>query len=238
MSITSKNAAPGALHLRHIALRIAWLMLMAYAFTELFFLGYNDPVANKAYLVVLCAVIVLAGNLIYPDRLFSSLQPILRFLIWSLTLACVAFFLLLFHNNAQAYISTSALMALAVFNISFFMCCIAHLFLATNKGNHPAQLTLTLVIVLTTLPIWLGPWIDSFPLNQTVIDLIISASPLTHLSIMADFDYLRTPYGAIQYGYPTKLGLTVIYIGLSLVVLGMASLINTKLSFNHRNTVT
>jgi hypothetical protein len=135
-------------------------------------------------------------------------------------------------------------MALAVFNLSFFMCCAGHLFLTTNKRSHPAQLTFAAVIVLTTLPIWLGPWIDSYPLSQTVVDLIISASPLTHLTIMAEFDYLRsqwfyqhTPYGAIQFGYPTKLGSTVGYTGLSLALFWIANLINTTVSFNRNNTV-
>jgi hypothetical protein len=233
-----------SLQLRDIGLRILWLAFMAYAFTELFFLGHNDPVANKAYLVVLCAVIVLAGNLIYPYRLFSTLTPVMRCFIWSLILAGSAFFLLLIHNNAHAYLSSSALMALAVFNLSFFMGAAGHLFLTTNKGSHPAQLTFAAVIVLTTLPIWLGPWIDTYPLNQTVVDLIISASPLTHLAIMAEFDYLRsqwfyqhTPYGAIQFSYPTKLVSTVCYNGLSLALFWIANLINTKVSFNRNNTV-
>ena len=227
---------------RNIILRLFWLVIMSLAFAELFFLGHHDPVAYKAYIVVLCATIVIAGNLIYPDKLLSRLQPARRFLIWSIILACIAFFSLLLGNNIKTDFSTCALMALAVFNLSFFMCCTGHLFMATNKGSHPAQMTFTMVMVLTTLPVWLGPLIDSLPLYQGVIDLIISASPLTHLAAMADFDYLRsqwfyehTPYGTIQYSYPTKLGLSICYSGLSLALLWASAFIEKNASFHHNN---
>jgi hypothetical protein len=244
MSISLETKPLSFVQILKISQRIFWLVFMAYVFTELFFFTYSDPIANKAYLVVLCAVIVLAGNLIYPYRLFSTLTPVMRCFIWSLILACSAFFLLLLHNKTHTYLSSSALMAVGVFNLSFFMCCVGHLFQAVSKGTHPAQLTFTVVIVLSTLPIWLGPWIDSSTLNKSVVDLFISTSPLTHLAVMTEFDYLRsqwfyqhTPYGAIQFSYPTKLVSTVCYNGLSLALFWVANFINTAVSFNRNNIV-
>jgi hypothetical protein len=237
MSIRVTADAPLNRLLRAILPRALWLLFAAYLFTELFFLGNDDPVANKAYLVVMGAVIVIGGNMIYPHSLLAGLRPVMRFALWSLIVALIAFFSLLFHNKAPHATITSALMALAVFNLSFLMCCAGHFFLTTGNKAHPTQLIFTIVIVLTMLPVWLGPWINSLLSDQTTIDLIISASPLTQLAVMADFDYLRSqwfythsPYGSIQYDYPTKLELTLYYLSLALMLAWGAHLINQKIS--------
>lgn len=59
------------------------------------------------------------------------------------------------------------------------------------------------------IPLWLAPWLQSV---DTVLSAsaVVAASPLSHLSVLIDFDYLRaqwfyrhSPLGGLRFDYPS-----------------------------------
>jgi hypothetical protein len=59
-------------------------------------------------------------------------------------------------------------------------------------------------------PVWLGPLLYRLEPGQAVTDLLVALSPLTHLAVAADVDYLRSdwfyrnaPFGGLRYEYPS-----------------------------------
>ncbi|TPW14104.1 MAG: hypothetical protein FD130_1440 [Halothiobacillaceae bacterium] len=228
-----------------VVLRLVWLVLITYLCAELFFLNGTTPLSHKAYLVVVAAVTIIAGNMAYPYNSFTSLKPAVGFALWSLLLACSAGLTLLVHSaTLSSQTPTYLALALAVFSLSFLLCCVRHLCTTISCKSPPIPATLTLLAILTTLPFWLAPVINLATMNQGLIDLILLANPMVYLAVMVDFDILRsdwfyehTPYGAIQYHYPSKLSLTVYYAFSSLILFIIAQL-GTRQRRHKRDSIT
>jgi hypothetical protein len=73
--------------------------------------------------------------------------------------------------------------------------------------------------LLTSAPVWLGPVIARTEPPQPVTDAVIALSPLTHLSLPDQVDYLRsdwfyrhTPFGGLRYDYPSLATVTGGYL--------------------------
>jgi squalene-hopene/tetraprenyl-beta-curcumene cyclase len=79
-------------------------------------------------------------------------------------------------------------------------------------------------------PVWFAPIAERLSDMQFLTDLSIAISPLSYLAVIADFDYLRTPWfyahsalGSIRYSYPNPWILAAAYavtagIGLALIL--------------------
>lgn len=90
-------------------------------------------------------------------------------------------------------------------------------------------------------PVWLGPIVERAADMQVLADLLIAISPLSYLAVIADFDYLRTPWfyehsvlGSIRYSYPNPWVLAVVYaltagIGLALTRRRQVSVVTAAL---------
>jgi hypothetical protein len=73
--------------------------------------------------------------------------------------------------------------------------------------------------LLAAAPLWLGPVIARTEPAQWVSDAVIALSPLTHLSLPAQADYLRSdwfyrhaPFGGLRYDYPNPATVTGGYL--------------------------
>lgn len=74
------------------------------------------------------------------------------------------------------------------------------------------------VCLATAAPLWLGPLAELSVQRASIVNAAIAVSPLTYLSMLADFDYLRTGWfyehtslGSLRYEYPRAWSLSVVY---------------------------
>lgn len=72
---------------------------------------------------------------------------------------------------------------------------------------------------VSTAPIWLGPAAEAHSSSTFLTDLSLAVSPLSYLSSLANYDYLRTPWfyrhcplGALRYEYASPVWISLVYI--------------------------
>ena len=102
-------------------------------------------------------------------------------------------------------------------------------------NRHIPWNILCAVIMLTTLPLWMAPWVESIAPTPPRLHVLLWSSPLSYLAGMLDYDYLRnqwfyqhTPYGMLRYDYPDKILYSVGLIGMSLLLLGIKTNVNLE----------
>ncbi|MDX2475797.1 MAG: hypothetical protein QNL05_00350 [Gammaproteobacteria bacterium] len=113
--------------------------------------------------------------------------------------------------------------------LSFFLWSLSQLLtvvLADDRFIRKLILLFTVFIIST--PIWLGPLVDIYQPGDSTTNGIIAITPLTHFSVAAGYDYLRsewfyqnTPFGSLPFSYPSLIHITAGYL---LLVIFMQSL--------------
>jgi hypothetical protein len=98
-------------------------------------------------------------------------------------------------------------------------------FLAEMTDNVSLSFTsvLFLIFLLSSLPLWLGPFANHFTF---LIDYLANINALALLSILADYDYLRSqwfyqfsPMGGLKYVYISKAGVISGYLVLTVCII-------------------
>lgn len=81
---------------------------------------------------------------------------------------------------------------------------------------------LFLMATISSMPIWLAPWVDLYLPENHIINSIISITPLTHVSVAAQYDYLRSewfyqnsPFGSLPFTYPDLISIVSSYLVLA-----------------------
>jgi hypothetical protein len=109
-------------------------------------------------------------------------------------------------------------------SLSLFLWCIWLLFdaVVVNHTNMKNSL-LVAASLITSTPLWLGPFVDVFQSGEDVINGIIMTTPLTHFCVAAEYDYLRSewfyrnsPFGSLPFIYPSFVNVVTAYFALSL----------------------
>jgi len=101
---------------------------------------------------------------------------------------------------------------------------VAGLLTQLTDNHNSITLWITLLLLITAgTPIWLGPAVELFYLEQSTINAIITTSPLSYLAALADWDYLRgewfyrhTPFGGLRFDYPSISITSLIYLTIGL----------------------
>jgi hypothetical protein len=90
----------------------------------------------------------------------------------------------------------------------------------TRAGAGARVAVLALVGLAATVPLWLGPAVDT-PGGARLAAALVAASPLTYLAVLCDVDYLRaewfyarTPVSQIRFTYPAPAAATLGYCAL------------------------
>lgn len=110
-------------------------------------------------------------------------------------------------------------------------------------GPAAACAVFSLAAGATTAPLWLGP-LAELSQSTAIVNTALAVSPLTLLSVAADFDYLRTGWfyqhsalGALRYEYPSLWILLPCYALPSLALfVAAANRINRQRWFSNRFT--
>jgi hypothetical protein len=104
---------------------------------------------------------------------------------------------------------------------------------APSRASSMTLFTL-LAGVFITAPLYLSVAAEAAPHQALVVDSIIAASPVSYLSGIADYDYLRSgwfyqhmPFGGLRFNYPDPGFMTVCYVVFTLV-LGVANTLGNR----------
>jgi hypothetical protein len=172
------------------------------------------------------ALIVLgSGYILFPGWDNQALKR-LNILIWSLCLGLATIGIALAGHRDMALACKSALaitlLSLLLLSLSYVM-----------SGRQTvlrlvAWNILWTMLLFTTLPMWLSPWVESITASQTQLNMLLWSSPLSYLAGMLDYDYLRsewfyqhTPYGMLRYDYPDPVWFSLGLSGISLTLLAV-----------------
>ena len=134
----------------------------------------------------------------------------------------IAVLTILFQLPVAIAISLNILIqvCIVIFCLSTVLWSLTQLFeqISPRKDNIRSTVFLWAAI-LTGSPIWAGPLVDIFQPGNTLINFIISITPLTHFSVAADYDYLRsewlyqnTPFGSLPFVYPNFTSIVIYYL--------------------------
>ena len=215
---------------------LAWFLVIlgAYSLPALYS-NQAGPVPFKAVIMVKAVTIIVLGFILNPD--WQSRPSRLSIVIWSFFLALASALVtisVIYENSLLIAMSTKT--AVAVFVLSFFMHSLTRAVMAQLTYNrHIPWNILCAVIMLTTLPLWMAPWVESIAPTPPRLHVLLWSSPLSYLAGMLDYDYLRnqwfyqhTPYGMLRYDYPDKILYSIGLIGMSLLLLAIKTNVNLE----------
>jgi len=165
-------------------------------------------------LIVLIAVTLISSFLFYsikkaPETVFFSIINCAVLAALTLIVACL-------NEKSKQHIGLCLKSSYVVFFISLFLHSLIK-GINTFFDTYPQTplLLLFFTLFMSTIPLWLSPWVESSFSAQSSLQLILWSSPLTYASSMLDYDYLHsqwfyqhTPYGMYRFDYPNTFYIT------------------------------
>ena len=215
-----------------IELPFAWLLLTGTVAIYLYLTGCYSKMVSSAYLMVnLGAACTLTGLIILPAP-----QRVAALVVNILVSTCT-FILLLFAFSKNQIPHHSLLQGIiAVLSINFLFHSLSALLIGLDSIKSTGPVLVVLFMLLNgTSTLWLGPPAELFVLGDGLLNTIIAINPLSYLSVAAEFDFLRSdwfyrhsPFGSLHFTYPEYAILTAVYLGLAVLVSGVAYHVRTK----------
>jgi len=199
-----------------IAFVVAHLVLVSAAGAAVILSG---PVAlGRGTIVTIASIAVVCGVVLRPAGLRAFGSGIVGI---AARVACVGIGVIVAiaiigsaHLPADLLLSTTAAAVVLALVLDQF----AAAFDPIGNGYGASLGTLTVVGVASTIPLWLGPAIDTPSAPPFLADGVVWASPLSCLSAVAGYDYLRsawfyahTPLGGLRYSLPDPFTTTLAY---------------------------
>jgi len=170
----------------------------------------SDSLSSNTYLLVnqglfitlICFLILPLANGFLTNSSISLLSLLVIILFTS-------------DNTAQ-----ESLLKLAV-----IVLCLLLLLWSLQQLLHRQTMILTTLLIITAAPVWLAPAVDLYLPGNNITNSIISLTPLSHISVAVEYDYLRsiwfyrnTPYGSLPFSYPYFNNIISSYIVLFLTI--------------------
>jgi len=174
-----------------------------------------DPISAPAFHLVNQALFVsLACYLLLPGA--DSLKAVLVN-----SASGVILFILLSRMPVTAAVPTTILLQICImiFCLGMLLWSLTqlceHLF---PEHNSPRVSVTLLAAIITSTPLWMGPLADIYPAGDVIVNGVVAINPLTHFSVAAEYDYLRSEwlyqnsaFGSLPFAYPGLIGITVFY---------------------------
>jgi len=176
----------------------------------------TDTPSSAAYLVVNQALFIpLVCHLLLPvpkstgGLLLNSGAGVLLFLVLSL---------LTLNGTVPAQVLFRICIVLLGFSLLLWS--LNRLITVVLPGSSYTRNSILLAAaVIIFAPVWLGPFIEISQPGDNIINSIISLTPLTHFSVAAEYDYLRsawfyqnTPFGSLPFAYPGLISIAAAYL--------------------------
>ncbi len=209
-----------------------WLLTVLLAqLTLMLLIPATNPFSHKALSIAGCVAMIIVGLLCRCARATSPVPEAFAVVTWSLAMAAGACLLIVINNPGPLDAVHMISMGTATFVLAVAIAAL-HQRLHSQRNNNKYTsrgYTFTAAVVLVTLmPLWLGPWLDWLAAGELTVNAIVAASPLSYLAVMADYDYLRsewfyqhTPVGMLRYDYLPKLAYSGGWLLLALAALAV-----------------
>jgi hypothetical protein len=186
----------------------------------------SDPASSPAwYLVNLALFLCLASYLLLPPA--HGLAGLL-----GNSVAGLALFVVVTCTALPTAVPAIILLrvAIVVFCLSLLSWSLTQFFqFLFPARQNPRVCVILSIACLAAAPIWLGPLMDIYHPGDRVINGIVSMTPLTHVAVAAQYDYLRgewlyqnSSFGSLRFVYP---GFGGIMAGYFLVVFALQIII-------------
>ncbi len=193
----------------------------------------------SALRLLVCAVVGLLAPLLWPGISASLAGTVLRVVAWS-GAAALAAALVMLALLGMGHAGRPAAGVFASCALLWLMLLLLHTGAALLEAHWQrrgaggdlarqqagASMAL-LAALLGSLPLWLGPLAELLlPRAEGAIDVVLAASPLTHLAVASGNDLMRNPWlyqhsnlAALPFAYPelSRVAATYAAIGLGLV---------------------
>ena len=198
---------------------VRWFSILLAGITFSITLNTDQHLSSNYLLINQGLFITLIGYLLLPIpknpyRLLTNIA------------AVVLLFIILTQFTATRMVPMQILfrLCLVIFCLSLFLWSLSQLAKALFSNALRIRMPILLLTAsVCSAPVWLGPLVDLYLPYNSIINSIISITPLTHISVAAEYDYLRsewfyrnTPFGSLPFTYPDLI--TVISSYLVLVI--------------------
>ena len=185
----------------------------------------TDPLASAAYLIINQGLFLTITCYLLLPTAGSTVS------LFANCVAGVPLLIILSQLPVAGVVPLPVLFQISVMILclSLFLWSLSQLLAAVFADDRfIRKLILLFTVFIISTPVWLGPVVDIYQPGDSTTNGIISITPLTHFSVAADYDYLRsewfyqnTPFGSLPFSYP---GLIAITAGYLLLVIFMQSM--------------
>lgn len=197
-------------------------------------LDQYDFLSSKLILLVQAIAIIATGNFLFPQE--HSVANRIEVTVWCFMLAIATLILALIFFADLHIIFYASKSAMAVFFLSYFIQSITRALIISFPDNRfIVWHFFSALIVLFALPLWIAPWAEEITNTRSELNSLLWISPLSYLSGMIDYDYLRsqwfyqhTPFGMLRYDYPNNTIASLILAGVSLALLWLQPVKKSK----------
>ena len=194
-------------------------------------------------------MLVYAGTACFSALLFVPVSPLFTARSLPVLLRQCAVVVLIFTIalviDSQTRAAIGQIVPLATMLLLLLIAILTPVFVFHARSSEVRQITFTVLAILFSAPIWLGPLTEQTGSTPGLTNLIVSVSPLSSLAVSLDVDYLRTGWfyrhsvlGSLRYEYLSWTGYVLIYMTfISSLIIGTAKFGYDRLFNLFRNKV-
>jgi hypothetical protein len=216
--------------LRDWLLSLGTLLILASLVTRSIQSDLVDTESN-VLLVTLAMTCSWLGFLLMPQNRHTKIS-VVSLTGWSLVTASTFLGLLMTPIYPSTWTNGIPLAGGVLLQLLLF-CALFLLMRAYVNQDSTAKLLITVLIGATVAsPLYLSLAAGD---SQWLIDAVITASPVSYLAVLAEYDYLKsawfyqnTPFGGLRYDYPSGWTITFCY-STAIVVLAVTSIVKNQL---------
>jgi hypothetical protein len=132
--------------------------------------------------------------------------------------------------DPQTRAAIGQIVPLAMMLFLLLIAILTPVFVFHARNTEVRQIIFTVLAILFSTPIWLGPLTEQTGNTPGLTSVIVGVSPLSALAVSLDVDYLRTDWfyrhsvlGSLRYEYPSWISYALIYMTfISSLIIGTA----------------
>lgn len=176
---------------------------------------------------ICCALLTLVlGLLLIPPQPEKTARTFPEHILWPVIMAATTLLVSWLMMPDGHGLRPTIMLAGGILILSLLLVNVT-LVIGQEVGSLPISVFLVLLVLfsLSSAPVWLAPAAVYADPAGNWTDLLIWSSPVSYLSELAGYDYLRhqwiyasSPLGSMRYSYPDALATSVIYLLLTSLV--------------------
>ncbi len=211
--------------------------------SRLVFAVPDDPAGTELRMLVYAGTACFSALLFVPvgaPFTARSLPVLLR-----LCAVVVLIFAIALGVDSQTRAAIGQIVPLAMMLFVLLIAILTPVFVFHARSSEVRQIVFTVLAILFSAPVWLGPLTEQTGNTPGLTNLIVGVSPLSALAVSLDVDYLRTGWfykhsvlGSLRYEYLSWTGYVLIYMTfISSLIIGTAKFEYDRLFNLLRNKV-